>query len=253
MRVLSLILGVSLLIAGCSDSPSSPGGTLPVVQNCRIDTENCKGDTITVAWDPVSVEVDGYRVWYADTNPGNWEIVAQVEGTSTQHIATRTGYYCVDAIKALDSSEDQSNKADDRAEMYLVDDTMSVYGNSGIQFFETHTALGDASQDSFAQDLYIEWAGDTILFYSGNHDPENYPGGTASMIATANNYLAPGPGDAAWKNSAAAIEGSSYFVMLENGYYAVFSVDTVFDNWVVINSSQYQPIFGVRLFNPFIY
>ncbi len=41
--------------------------------------------------------------------------------------------------------------------------------------------------------------------------------------------------------------------MLENGYYAVFSVDTVFDNWVVINSSQYQPIIGVRLFNPFIY
>ncbi len=78
-------------------------------------------------------EVDGYRVWYADTNPGNWEIVAQVEGTATQHIATRTGYYCVDAIKALDSSEEQSNKADNRAEMYLVDDTMSVYGNSGIQ------------------------------------------------------------------------------------------------------------------------
>ncbi len=244
---------VTALFTACSDSPSSPGGTLPVVQNCRIVEDDCAGDTVAVAWDPVSVEVDGYRVWYADTNPGNWEIVAQVEGTATQHIATRTGYYCVDAIKALDSSEEQSNKADNRAEMYLVDDTMSVYGNSGIQFFETHTALGDASQESFAQDLYIEWAGDTILFYSGNHDPENYPGGTASMIAPANNYLAPGPGDTAWKNSAAAIEGYSYFVMLENGYYAVFSVDTVFDNWVVINSSQYQPIIGVRLFNPFIY
>jgi hypothetical protein len=253
MKILAVVAVLLAAITACSDSPSSPGGTLPIVQNCRIIADESKGDTVTVAWDPLDVEVDGYRVWYADTDPGNWNIIAQVEGTTTQHIASRTGYYCVEALKGIDTSEDQSNKANNRASMYMIDDTLMVAGTCGIAFYETHTALGDASSPGFEQDLYIERQGDTILFYRGNFNPADYPAGRNSMIAQSNNFLAPGPGDDAWKNSMAALEGNSYFVQLESGYYAVFSVDTVFDDWVVLNSSQFQPIFGLRLFNHFIF
>ena len=246
-------LSVLLLIAACSDSPNSPGGTLPIVQNCRIMETECKGDTVVIAWDSLTVEVDGYRIWFSDTDPGEWNIVSQVEGTTTQHIATTTGYYCVDAIDGIDSSEDQSNKANDRAEMYLIDDTLTVGALNGIKFEATHTALGDAYDPDFAQDLYVEKEGDTILFYRGDFEPGTYPGGTNSMIASATNWLAPGRGNSAWKNSAAVQDGDRFFVQLENNDFALFWVDTVYNDTVVLNSSQYQDITGLRLFNPFIF
>lgn len=244
---------VAALFTACSDSPSSPGGTLPVVQNCRIVPENCKGDTVAVAWDPVEVEVDGYRVWFSTTDPGDWQNIAQVEGTSLLHVATSTGYYCVEAMRGIDLSEDLSNKADDRAEMHLLTDTLTVGGIDGLSFAETHTAFGSSVDASFAQDLYIGKEGDTILFYRGNYDPETYPGGTQSYLAPSSNYLAPGPGDSAWKSSAAPQDGSTFFVQLESGYYAHFYVDTVFNDSVVLVSNQYQSIRSLRLFNTFIY
>ncbi len=247
------VISVLALIAGCSDSPNAPGGTLPVVQNCRVVAQESRGDTVAVAWDPVGVEVDGYRVWFASTVPGNWQIIAQVEGTAVTHIATSTGYYSVDAIKGIDSSESTSNRADNRAGMFMLDDTLTVYGTDGIRFTPTHVSIGNASDPSFPQDIFIRWEGDTILFHRGDFDPENYPGGSGSLIASATNTLAPGPGDGAWKNTIAPQEGARYFVALENGDYAMFWVDTVFDTIVVINSSQYQAIPGLRLFNPFIF
>ena len=54
-----MILPALVLFAACSDSPESPSGTLPIVQNCRIMEDECKGDTVVVAWDAVAVEVDG--------------------------------------------------------------------------------------------------------------------------------------------------------------------------------------------------
>jgi hypothetical protein len=134
------VLSILCIFAACSDSPNSPGGTLPIVQNCRIVEEQSRGDTVTVAWDSVTVDVDGYRLWFAETDPGTWNIIAQVEGNSAQHIATRTGYYCVDAIKGIDSSEEQSAKANDRAEMFLIDDTLTVGGINGINFEESSTS-----------------------------------------------------------------------------------------------------------------
>lgn len=252
-KALIFVFSSLFIFTACSDSPGSPGGTLPVVQNCRIIEEESRGDTVTVAWNPVGVEVDGYRIWFADTDPGSWQNIAQVEGTSHQHIATRTGYYCVEAMKGIDLSEDFSNKANDRADMHLLTDTLTVGGIDGLLFAETHTAFGSSADSDFAQDLYIDKTGDTVLFYRGNYDPNGHPGGTHSCIAPGSNYVAPGPGDSAWKNSAAPQDGSSFFVQLESGYYAHFYVDTVFNDSVVINSNQYQSIPGLRLFNPFIY
>lgn len=251
-RLLSAALLLAL-VAGCSDSPNAPGGSLPIVQNCRILQEESRGDTVTVAWDPVGVEVDGYRVWFSTTSPGSWQIIAQVEGTTTTHIATSTGYYCVEAIKGIDSSEAQSNKANDRADMFLLDDTLSVLGVNAIRFMPTHVELGSASDPSFHQDLYIGWEGDAILFYRGDYDTLNYPGGRSSSIAQATNTLAPGPGDGAWKSVIAVQEGARYFVALEGGHYALFWVDTIFDSLVILNSSQYQAIHRLRLFNPFVF
>ncbi len=251
-KVFILVITAALFVA-CSDSPSSPGGTLPIVQNCRIVDDQCKGDTVVIAWDAVDVEVDGYRVYYASTDPGDWQNIAQVAETTVSHIATSTGYYCVEAMEGLDLSEDVSNKANDRADQHLLTDTLTVGGIDGLMFAETHTAFGSSADGSFAQDLYIGKEGDTVLFYRGNYDPETHPGGTQSYIATSSNYLAPGPGDSAWKSSAAPQDGSSFFVELESGYYAHFYVDTVFNDSVVLVSNQYQSIRGLRLFNPFIY
>lgn len=253
MKVLFAAVFLVLVASGCSDSPSAPPGTLPVVQNCRIVTEASRGDTVTVAWDSVSVDVDGYRVWFSTTNPGNWQIIAQVEGTTALHIAASTGYYCVDAIDGINSSEDQSNKADDRAEMFALDDTLSSPAADGIQFLSTHVAVGYASDPSFRQDLYVKWEGDTALFCRGNYDPEGYPGGSYSHIAQASNTLAPGPGDSAWQSTIAAQDGASYFVSLESGDYAMFTVDSVSFDMVLLSFSQYQTIAGLRLFNPFLF
>ena len=164
MKYLAVVSAL-VLFAACSDSPDSPGGTLPVVQNCRIMETESSGDTVVVAWDSLTVEVDGYRIWFADTDPGDWSIIAQVEGTTTQHIATSTGYYCVDAIKGIDVSEEQSNKANDRASFYLLSDTLTVGAVNGIRFEDAQTTTGDATSADFAQDLYIAKSGDTILMY----------------------------------------------------------------------------------------
>lgn len=252
MKKMLAMVSVLALAAGCSDSPSTPGGTLPVVQNCRVVPEESRGDTVTVAWDPVEVEVDGYGVWFASTSPGTWHNIAKVEGTSMVHIATSTGYYCVEALKGLDSSEALSDKADNRAEMFFLDDTLTVYGSDGVQFLPTHVAIGNASDPGFNQDLYIRWEGDTILFYRGNFDEENFPGGSGSLVTSAMGTLAPGAGDPAWKSTIPAQEGARYFVALENGDYALFRVDTIFDTMVILASSQYQTIPGLRLFNPFL-
>ncbi len=242
-----------MLVAACSDSPSSPGGTLPIVQNCRILEEECKGDTVFITWDEVNVEVDGYAVWFSDTDPGEWTEVARVDSTVASYVADNAGYFCVRAIEGIDVSEDFSNKASNRAEMYLIDDTLTIGETNGLQFAASHTGLGNAAEATFAQDLYIAKSGDTILFYSGNSDPTNYPGGTGAMIAPSSNYVAPGPEDTAWKTSAAAMETSGYFVQLDNGHFAHFSVDTVTSEYVVLDSSQYQSIQSVRLFNKFIF
>lgn len=253
MKTILVLCSAIALLAACSDNPSSPGGTLPIVQNCRIVEETCKGDTITVAWDSVAVEVDGYRVWFATTDPGDWQNIAQVAETTYDHIATSTGYYCVEAMKGLDLSEDLSNKANDRADQHLLTDTLVVGAVDGLQFAETHTSFGQSADSSFAQDVYIAKQGDTILFYRGNFDEANHPGGTESYLADANNQVAPGPGDPLWVSSVAPQSVDHFFVALENGYYARFYVDTVAADYVVVTSSQFQSILGVRLFNPFIY
>jgi len=248
-----MILSALVLFAACSDSPESPSGTLPIVQNCRIMEDECKGDTVVVAWDAVAVEVDGYGIWFSDTDPGDWVNIARVEETTTEHIATSTGYYCVEAIKGIDSSEDFSNKADNRANMYLLSDTLTVDTTNGIRFEAAQTTIGDAAEASFAQDLYIAKSGDTILMYRGNTEPAIYPSGSNSLLSAASNHVAPGPGDAAWMNSAAVQNGTDYFVQLENGDFAYFMVDTVATDFVVIGSTQYQSIPSVRLFNTFVF
>lgn len=254
MKYLVILTVLTLmLISACSDSPSSPGGTLPKVQNCRILEDECKGDTVFITWDAVNVEVDGYAIQFSDTDPGDWVEIDRVDSTVASYVATSTGYFSVSAIDGINTSEEWSNKANNRAEMYFIDDTLTIGATNGLQFVESHTGLGDATDTSFAQDLYIAKSGDTILFYSGNSDPAMYPGGAPAMIAPSSNYLAPGPGDPAWKSSSAALSDNSYFVQLDNNHFAHFWVDTVTSDYVVLNSSQYQSIPSVRLFNPFIF
>ncbi len=252
MKFLVFVSILALFIA-CSDSPEGPTGTLPIVQNCRIMETECKGDTVVIAWDAVNVEVDGYEVMYATTDPGNWVTIAKIEPTTTEHVATSTGYYCVSAIEGLDSSEAWSNKANNRSEMYLLSDTLAIGGNNGIRFEEAQPIIGDAAEADFAQDLYIAKSGDTILMYRGNSEPATYPSGSNSLMAVASGQVAPGVGDGAWKNSIALQDMSDYFVQLENGNFAYFNVDTVAADFVVLGQTQYQSIPGVRLFNPFIF
>ncbi len=247
------VVSLFVIFAACSESPNSPDGTLPVVQNCRIMETESGGDTVVIAWDSLTVEVDGYSVWFSNTDPGDWSIIAKVEGTTTQHVATSTGYYCVKAIKGIDSSEDNSNKANNRASFYLLSDTLTVGAIDGIRFEDAQTTTGDATDAGFAQDFYIAKSGDTILMYRGNSEPATYPGGSNSLLADASGHVAPAPGDAAWKNSAAVQNGADYFVELENGDFAYFMVDTVAADYVVIGSSQYQAIEGLRLFNVFVF
>ena len=251
IAVISIIAAVAIALS-CSDDPTSPTGTLPVVHNLVIIEDSCGGQDVFVSWDAVEVEdLDGYDVYYATTDPGDWGIAFSTPDTFGVHVPTQTGHYTVMARKGLDTSSAYSNEVNSLATRNFDTYQLRIGGNSGLIFAETAAAVGDATSADFAQDIYVAESGSLLYVYAGNHDPENYPGGHATLLAAVNgmNY-APAPGSAEWVDSLAVDGWDNIFVMLEDGYYAEFQIaDTVFTNGFDVDAFEYQSIHGLRLFN----
>ncbi|MBN1434491.1 hypothetical protein JW921_06995 [Candidatus Fermentibacterales bacterium] len=252
MRYFVAFLGAFLIVLACSDNPETPGGTLPVVQNCRILFESCRGDTVVIAWDSLDVEVDNYRVWFADTDPGNWSVVATTPATVTEDIALSTGYYCVDAVRGDDESSDQSDKADNIAIVFGGEgDTLSFETQCGLAFGDSAIVFGDPSDPGFAQDVVLtDRLGGGFTAFSGDFDPGIYPGGSASLLAPVEGKVAPHPDSSAWVEEL-DLAGSphSAFVRLDSGYYAYFLVSTLTDTTYQFLTAQLHAWPGIRLFN----
>jgi len=251
--IISLVTAVAIALS-CSDDPTSPTGTLPVVHNLVIIEDSCGGQDVFLSWDPVDVEdLDGYDVYYATTDPGDWGVAFSTPDTFGVHVPTQTGHYTVMARKGLDTSSDYSNEVNSLATRNYDTYQLRTDGNSGLIFAETSATTGDASSADFAQDIYVAESGNLLYAYAGNHDPVHCPGGHATLLAPVSglNY-APEPGSSDWVDSVQVDDWNNVFVMLEDGYYAEFQVaDTVYTNGFDVDAFEYQSIMGLRLFNVF--
>ena len=253
MKYVAFAASVLIVIAGCSSEPSSPSGTLPVVQNLTVDETASKGDTVVLHWDPLDVEVDGYHVYWSSTSPGTWHENV-TEDTTLTEIAESTRYYYVKASKGLDYSSDNSNEVDTRATLITGPFTMRINDlTNGMIFYDDGAGAGTGVADSsdFRQDIYIAEANNQLYFYSGDHSPAQYPGGKHTSLCPVGIYgnVAPESGSEDWADSVLISENNFYFGHLSSGYYIQLYVDSTFTNGADIGSIEYQTISALRLFN----
>lgn len=239
-----------LAILGCSDNPETPGGTLPIVQNCTILFNECKGDTVVLTWDPLTVTIDNYRVWYSATGNSSWTVVVNTEDTVTEHIALKAGYYCVDAVFENDESQDQSEVVNNIPHYFLNEDTMSFAQVNGVLFQDTTVVFGDASDPDFHQDVILLENTAGIMAYSGDWDSVNYPGGNSCKLASVifGECLAPEYGNSAWSDSVQLINQTGTYVQLSNGFYHHFLISKIDVSSFELVMAQLHQYTAIRLF-----
>ena len=247
---------LAVAIAGCSNDPSAPSGSLPNVNNLRIDETASKGDSVVLLWDALDVDVTGYNIYFATTVPGNWGQPGVTADTTWTHIATSTGYYEIKAYEGTNYSSGFSNRVNSRAAASILERELRTDSTTnGLLFSDNGTGweLGCADSADFAQDIYIGIANSKIYIYSGNHNPAQYPGGhdTKLCLRGTHGYLAPGHGSSNWVDSVQVTDFNWVFVQLDNDHYVEVYVDSVFTNGADLLSFEYQLIDYLRLFNVF--
>jgi len=248
----TIILAVA--VAGCSNDPSAPSGSLPGVQNLIIDETASKGDSVVLVWDALDVTVDGYHIYYASTLPGDWGEPGVTADTTWTHIASSTGYYEIKASKGLDYSSDFSNRVDSRAQSVILERELRADSTTnGLIFYDDGAGwgLGCADSAGFTQDIYLEIHDAKIYIYSGNHNPSQYPGGRNTKLCLRETLgnVAPEPGSSEWVDSVQVTDVNWVYVQLTNNNYVEFYVDSVFTNGADLVSFEYQLIDYLRLFN----
>lgn len=247
----------AIILAGCSNDPTTPSGTLPAVQNLRINETASKGDTVVLEWDALSVEgIDGYHIYFATTYPGNWTEPGVTADTTWSHVgATSTGYYEIKASKGLDYSTEFSNRVNSRAqENYSQQQDLRINTASNALSFDADGlgwVTGAADSAGFHQDIYVGVYGNGVYIYSGNFNPTLYPGGNDSKLCLlgCHGNVAPEPGSTEWVDSVQVTGPNWVFIQLENNHYAEFFVDTVYTDGADLVSFEYQLIDYLRLFN----
>ena len=254
VMILSILASFTLITAiNCTSDPGGPTGTLPVVQNLVVLEDSCRGDSVVLSWDAVDVEdLDGYDIWFARTDPGDWNPDLNTPDTTVMHVVSSTGYYQVMARKGLDTSSGYSNQVNTIAERIYSTYELRTDGNTGLVFGEEGATTGDASSAEFAQHIYVAEKNNLLYVFSGTHDPENYPGGLSTLLAprSGGSNVAPHPDSEDWIDSVQVSEWGHVFVMLDTDYYVEFRVaDTLYTNGFDIDIYEYQTIQSLRLFN----
>ncbi len=248
---------LAVVLAGCSNDPSSPSGTLPVVQNLRIEESASKGDTVVLEWDALDVPVDGYHIYYSTTVPGSWSEPGSTADTTWSHVATSTGYYEVKASEGLNTSSGFSNRVDSRAEAnYVLNIQLRTNtASNGLVFYSDGSGwgLGTADSAGFNQDIYIGTANNKVYIYSGNHNPTQYPGGNNTKLCPVGIFgnVAPEAGSSSWIDSVQITGTNWVFLQLENDHFVEFYIDSVYTDGADLVSFEYQLIDHLRLFNVF--
>ena len=247
---------LAVAIAGCSNDPSAPSGSLPNVSNLRIDETASKGDSVVLIWDALDEEVDGYHIYYATTVPGDWGEPGVTSDTTWTHIALSTGYYEIKASEGLNYSSGFSNRVNSRAASAILERELRTDSTTnGLAFYSDGTGwdIGCADSAGFAQDIYIGIANSKVYIYSGNHNPAQYPGGNDTKLCPrgCHGNVAPEHSSLEWVDSVQVTDFNWIFVQLDNNHYVEFYVDSVFTNGADLLSFEYQLIDYLRLFNVF--
>ncbi len=157
-KYLAAAVVLAVAIAGCSNDPSAPSGTLPNVQNLMIDTTASRGDSVVLVWDALNVDVTGYNIHFATTVPGDWGQPGVTADTTWTHLVTSTGYYEIKAYEGTNYSSGFSNRVDSRAEAVLLERELRADSTTnGLIFYDNGAGwgLGCADSAGFAQDIYI--------------------------------------------------------------------------------------------------
>lgn len=253
-----LVAAVTLAVAivSCSNDPSAPSGSLPDVQNLRIDETASKGDSVVLVWDALDVEVDGYHIYYTTTLPGDWGEPGVTADTTWTHKASATGYYEIKASSGLNYSSGFSNRVNTRALFSILEQELRADSTSnGLIFYDEGAGwgLGCADSAGFAQDIYIGIDDNKIYLYSGNHNPSLYPGGNDTKLCPkgCHGNVAPEQSSPDWVDSIQVTDFNWIFVRLDSDHYVEFYVDSVFTNGADLLSFEYQLIDYLRLFNIF--
>ena len=229
LGLLALMLGVAL-IAGCAgDDPAGPGGTLESVTGLEIDEDNCEGRDIALTWDAVSIDVDGYKVYFS-TDESEWTEVGDVTETTFTHTgATSAGYYTVKAYKGDDYSENNSNvvntlPVNDTATYRIYDNFSPADKHSGFIFGTTQGGgqTGLASSTSFRQDIYawdLSKGDDDVWLLSGDFGEYGNGNKTLMQEPTAATYCDP---TGTWYDQSYQLYTTDerVYCKLYDGYYA---------------------------------
>lgn len=255
-KYLAVSVALTVAVVGCSNDPTAPSGSLPDVQNLRIDETASKGDSVVLVWDALDVEVDVYHIYYATTSPGTWGEPGVTEDTTWTHIASATGYYEIKASSGANYSSGFSNRVNTRAQSTILELELRADSTSnGLVFYDDGAGwgLGCADSAGFAQDIYIGIAESKIYIYSGDHNPSLYPGGNNTRLCPkgCHGNVAPDQSSPDWVDSVQVTDFNWIFVRLENDHYVEFYVDSVFTNGADLLSFEYQLIDYLRLFNIF--
>lgn len=153
--------------------------SIPKVQDLVLDQAS-SGRTVVLAWSPVGIEVDGYEVYFRESESSDWEVEQTVTETGATITASCAGYYSVRAYIGSQYSEEYSVSVSTMPS--IVNTTYTIYDNyspanyhSGIIFGESSAQTGFAPSSNFLQDIYVydeSMKGDLeVWFYSGNYGP----------------------------------------------------------------------------------
>ena len=186
---------------------------IPCVQNLELATTST-GRTVSLIWDPLLVEIDGYALYFREDESASWVLEEMVTTNSTEITADCAGYYSVKGYLGDVFSDEYSNSVNTMPNIievsYTIYDNHSLPENhSGFIFGSEAGTSGLASSTSFLQEIYLYdegkgWSrGDTqVLLYSGNFGP--YGNGTQT------NFQAPVSGMYGCCDPAGVWHSSSY-------------------------------------------
>ncbi len=246
-----------LALSGCGDSATEITGTLPVVTGITVDTLASKGDTIAVTWTELdSTLVDGYMLWVRKGIDGPWTLATTSTTNATAHIAHYAGYYTVTAYKGDNTSADTGLTANCKTEA-LTESRVAFTGKPAGYILDMEgdsLIAGDPADENFMQDFVVAVNSQMErLIYSGNAHPEIWPGGANTRISDSAWIVAPAPESSRWVDS--ITYGGSFSLALENNYYSLLEgfhtiPDTLTLRDTLVIDGEYQPVRGVRVFNP---
>ena len=241
---------------------------LPSVTGLVIDLTHTSGDSVTLAWDPVTgVEIDGYRVYFKPNAVGSWQEVASVVAEFYTHHATCAGRYSVKAYSGPDLSEEYATPVTTMpnipSALYCICDQYlppSHPDYTGFIFGPTSGTEGFAEDSLFEQDMYC-WdfsvrRGDYDAgLSSGSYGAWGNGEDMCFLHAEGVYGLCPDLGSSSWWEWGQLSQTDDVvFGALHHGHFVKIRIDEISawgmstDGTCILFDYEYQPISGLRLF-----